>query len=109
LVHQVLALVLTHFKIGSQLNRRGWARFFTQTAENAAREVDAEKLRVPAAIFSLSFLQRDTAHRTRYRTQVTGNATLFAVRIAGKHDTSTVARRQIYRLFRIHLGFAFCK
>lgn len=52
-------------------------------------------------------LQRDTADRAGYRAEVTGYATLFAVRIAGQNDTTTITGRQIDRLFRVHSRFAF--
>ncbi len=48
----------------------------------------------------VSLLQRDTADRAGYRAEVTGYATLFAVRIAGQNDTTTITGRQIDRLFR---------
>src|SRR5688572_18787666 len=40
----VLAHVFGHFKIGSQLDGMSRAGFFAETAHDAAREIDTEKL-----------------------------------------------------------------
>src|SRR5476651_736932 len=56
-VHQILTFELTKLKVRRQLNGRRRAGFFTQTAENTAREVDTEKLRIPTTVFMFRFLQ----------------------------------------------------
>src|SRR5690606_23850763 len=53
LVHQVLALELGQLEVGRRLDRRGGAGLLTQAAEDAAREVDTEELRIPATILGL--------------------------------------------------------
>src|SRR5690554_8019995 len=78
-----------------------------QPAEDAAREVDAEELRIPAPILGLGLLQRDAADRTGGGAQVAGNAALLAIRVAGQHDTATVTRRQVNGLLRILKGVPF--
>ena len=101
LVHQLLAIILAHLEVRRQLDGRRRAGFLAHATKDAAGEVDAEELRVPAAVFLLSLLQRDAVHRAGYRTQVAGHATLFAVRIAGQHNAAAVARWQIDLLFRV--------
>src|SRR5690606_13353774 len=100
-VDQALTFVLAHFKIRRQLNRGGRARLFAHAAENAARKVDAEKLRIPAAVLFLGFLQRNTTDRAGHRTQVARHATIFAVGIAAQHDAAAITRRQIHFLLGV--------
>src|SRR5690606_25691632 len=59
----VLTHVLRHFEVRGQLDGVGRTRFFTETAHDAAREVDAEKFRVPTAVLVFGFLQRDAVYR----------------------------------------------
>ncbi len=106
LVHQVLSAVLAHLEIRRQLDGGGGAGLFAQAAEDAAGEVDAKELRVPATIFPLGFLQRDAADRAGHRTQVAGHAALVAVRIAGQHDAAAIAGGRIDGLLRVVEGLA---
>ena len=87
-IHQVLAFEFSQLKVRRQLNRRGWASLFAHATENAAREVNAEELGVPAAILVLGLLQRDAAHRAGHGAEVAGDATLLAIRITGQHDAA---------------------
>ncbi|CAM5241104.1 hypothetical protein SSTU70S_00356 [Stutzerimonas stutzeri] len=109
LVDQVLALVLAHLEIRSELDCGGRAGLLAQAAENAAREVDAEEFRIPAAILGLGLLQRDAAYRAGHRAEVAGHAALFAVGVAGKHDAAAIARRQVDRLFGVLQGVALAE
>ncbi len=105
LVHQILAAILPHLEIRRQLDGGGGAGLLAQAAEDAAGEVDAKELRIPAAIFPLGFLQRDAADRARHCAQVARHAALVAVRIAGQHDAAAIAGRGINRLLRVVQGF----
>jgi len=62
-VNQVLALVLTHFKIWGQLDGVGRAGLFAESAKNTTRKVNTEKLRIPPAGLVFSRLQGNAAHR----------------------------------------------
>ena len=81
-IHQVLAVKLAHFKIGCQLNRIRGAGLLTIPAENAPRKIDAEELRVPAALLIFRGLEGNTAHRAGDGAQITRDAALAAVRVA---------------------------
>src|SRR5690349_4640643 len=100
LVHHVLAVVLGHLVVRRQLDRVGRAGFLAQPAVDAAAEVDAEPLGIPAAVGLLGLLQRDAGDRAGHRAQVAGDAALLAVGIAGQHDAAAVAGRQV----RLDLG-----
>src|SRR5690606_26336447 len=78
-------------------------------AENAARKIDAEKLRIPAPILGFGFLQRNTADRARRRAQGARHAALFAVGIARQHDTPAIARRQVHLLLGVLNRVALAK
>lgn len=109
LVHQVLTFELGHLEIRGQLDRGGRAGFLAETAENAAREVDPEEVRVPATVFGFSFLQRDATHRAGHGAQVAGYAAFFAIGVAGQDDAATVTRRQIDLLLGVLQGVALAK
>src|SRR5690606_3306370 len=91
-------------EVGRQLDRGGGAGLLTQAAEDAAREVDTEELRIPATILGLGLLQGNTTHRASGRAQVAGNAALLAVRVTGQHDATAITGRQGHRLLRILQG-----
>src|SRR5208283_2361038 len=63
-VNQVLPVKLSHLKVRRQLDGIGRAGLFAIAAKDAAREVDAEEIRIPSPVFVLGRLQRDTADRT---------------------------------------------
>src|SRR5512141_2456272 len=69
-IHQVRAVELAHFEIGRQLNRICGTGFLTVPAENAPREVDAEKLRVPASALIFCGLEGNTTHRAGDSAQI---------------------------------------
>jgi len=106
LVHQILAAVFPHFEIRRQLDGGSGAGFFAQAAEDAAGEVDAKELGIPAAIVAFGFLQRDATDRAGHGAQVARHAALVTVRIPGQYDTTTVAWRAIDGLLRIAQGLA---
>src|SRR5690606_23170381 len=76
-------------------------RFFTETAHDAAREVDAEKFRVPTAVLVFGFLQRDAVYRARHGAEVTSHTALFPVRIAGQNDAAAPAREHVGHHVRV--------
>src|SRR6185437_12103686 len=103
-VNQVLPLVLAHFKVGCELDGVSRAGVLAVAAEDAAGKVDAEELRVAPAGGVLRGLQRDAIHRAGDSAQITGDAALASLGIAGKDNTSAPAWRKIRRLLRILPG-----
>src|SRR5690606_11126812 len=95
LVHHVAAVVLAHLEVGRELNRIRRARLFAEPAVDAAREVDAEPCRIPAAGLVLGLLERDAVDRTRDRAEVTRDAALLSVRVARQDDAAAEAGREI--------------
>src|SRR5215467_10217885 len=71
LIHEVLPVKLAHFEIRCKLNRVRRAGLFAKTAEDAAREVDPEKLRISPAMLVFGRLERDAIDRTGDRAEVT--------------------------------------
>src|SRR5690625_685795 len=92
-VHHVLAIVLAHFEIRCQLDRVGGAGVLAEATIDAAREVDAKSLRVPAAGFVLGLDYADAVDRAGHRAKITGHAAFGAIRIPGQHDATAIARR----------------
>src|SRR5580658_1234367 len=95
LVHEVLPVIFAELEIRRELDRTGRAGFLAQAAEDAAREVDAEKFGIPAAIRLLALLQRDAPDRAGRRAEVAGYAAFLAVRVPRKDDAAAIARGQI--------------
>ena len=94
-VHQVLAMILAHLEIRRQLDRIGGARFLAEAAENAAREIDAEELRITPAVLVFRRLKRDAVHRAGDRAQIARDAALAAIRIAREDDAAALPGRQV--------------
>src|SRR5262249_61091707 len=92
---------LAHFEIGCELNRVCRTCLFAEAAEDTAREIDAKELRITPPAFVFGRLQRDAIHGAGHRAQITGHATLAAVRITRKDDSPSVPRRQVRFLVRI--------
>jgi hypothetical protein len=104
LVDHAGSLVFGHVVIGGELNGLGWARFLTETAEDATGEVDAEPLRIPPPGLVLGSLKRDAIDRTDRRTQITSDAPLVPRRIPRKDDASPESWREIRLLLREENG-----
>src|SRR5699024_8182278 len=93
--------VFAHFEVRDQLDRVGRTGVLAKAAIDAAREIDAESLRVPAAAVVFGLLHVDAVHGTGDSAQVAGNAALGTIRVARQDDAAAIARRQIHFFFRI--------
>src|SRR5580698_5829493 len=109
LVDQVLPMKLAHLEIRRKLDGVSRACLFAKTAKDAAREIDAEELRITPSGFILGCLQCDATHRTRDGTKVARHAALASIRIARQNDPAPVAWREIRLLLRILNGDSLLK
>src|SRR5690348_7997415 len=108
-VDHILPLVLAHFEVGSKLDSVSWAGVLAISAEDAARKIDAEEFRIAAAGRVLRGLQRDAIDGTGNGAQITADATLAAVGIAGQNNAASPSRSQICGLFRVLPGYSWLK
>src|SRR5208283_6198624 len=104
-VNHILPVVLTEFEIICQLDGVGRAGLFTEPAQDAAREVDAEKCRITPAVLVLRSLERNAVHRTGCRAQITGYAALLSLRVSREDDSTPEARRMDYFFIGILYGY----
>src|SRR5262249_30859063 len=100
-VDQVLPVKFAHLEVRRQLDSVGRAGFLAVTAKDAAREVDAEEIRVAPSVFVLRRLKRDAPDRTGNGAQVARHAALLAVRVAGENDSAAITRREVRLLLGI--------
>src|SRR4029434_4151610 len=100
-IHQILPVKLPHLEIRRKLDGISRAGLFAKTTEDAAREVDAEEVRITTPRFILGCLERDAIDRTGDRAEVARHAALAAVGIARQNDPAPVAGREIRLLLRI--------
>ena len=51
-INHILPVVIRHFKVGNQLDGVSWAGLLAQSAVNASREINAEKLRITSSVLA---------------------------------------------------------
>jgi hypothetical protein len=108
-INHILPVVIRHFKIRNELDGIGWTSLLTQSAINASREINPEKLRISTPVLAFRGLEGNTVDRANGSTEVAGNTPFITSGIAGKHDPAAVPWRQIRQLLGIFLGFTLMK
>src|SRR6185437_10072340 len=105
-VDHVVTPVLAHLGVGRELDGVGGAGILAEAAEDAAGKIDAKPLRIAAAAGVFGGLQGDAIDGASGGTEVTGDAALAAVGIAGEDDAPAIAGGEVGLLLRILDGDA---
>jgi len=94
----LLAVIIKNTRFHNAVYRAG---LFTKAAENTLGEVNIVACRTAGAIFALVRLNGDRHRRANGFAQFTGNATLFAIRVATQRVQATKTVRLWRPFFRI--------
>src|SRR5262245_10571886 len=94
-IDEVFAVKLAQLELADKLNRIRRAGLFAQPAGDAAVEVEAEKLGIPAAGLVFGGLERDAIDRTGDGAEVACHTARAAVGIPRQNDAAAVARGEI--------------